>query len=132
MQIENFVLSTSVSVDQSYPTHVEYSSGLLLFRTCLYEFAFAESAVELVQKITSNLQPQTSASAEWRLDEVTFKAWQKSAKVLLALLHEIRMKTFATEDAVKNSLNEVLSLSQFASFINRNTVRDSSNRIAFV
>jgi hypothetical protein len=91
LAMERLVIYVSKKLDQEYQDHVEYKSGLLLFRTCLFEFAFAKYADELVQKVAAALPPPTQ-SYQWRLSQPTFEEWRTSSMYLLASIHELRVE----------------------------------------
>mmetsp|Transcript_37728 Transcript_37728/g.61149 ORF Transcript_37728/g.61149 Transcript_37728/m.61149 type:complete len:253 (+) Transcript_37728:121-879(+) len=91
--LERLVIYASQGVDANYRDHVEFSSGLLLFRTCLFSFASENSAKALVDKIQRAVGSFPSSTYQWRLQESVFSLWSEGAKRFLAVMHQKRISS---------------------------------------
>jgi len=134
LQLERLVLCQSIDLDKLHCNHVEYASGLLLFRTCLFSFVLSDSADGLVRLITrSELNnPQSLVSpdnAVWNLSSTIYDSWKRSGAVLLALIHEIRL-LLPMSHGIIDRYHEALS-GDINEHMNKPTLLDSSNRVVF-
>ncbi|KAJ3087630.1 hypothetical protein HK102_010616 [Quaeritorhiza haematococci] len=86
---ERLVLFAAREVDAQYKDHIEFDSGLLLFRTVLFHFVFASGLRDLVEKVDAAV-PKPSQAYEWKLSTDVFDRWKCAAAYFLATLHEIR------------------------------------------
>eukprot|EP01041_Mallomonas_annulata_P006694 gene6694-13569_t len=92
IRLERLVLFASIDVDRYYSDHIEYPSGLLLFRTVLYLFIFSIDATALVRQVAEGIPPPSRDDA-WHLKVDVYQRWKDNAPYILASLHEIRKDT---------------------------------------
>jgi hypothetical protein len=123
---ERLVLLAATEVDVPYATHVEYSSGLLLFKTVLYYFIFAEKNDDLINKVSLAIPPP-SADDKWHLDNNIFLKWKENAAYVLSALFKLRQQNYHVtpeqfEYAFRTNINTI-GLKYFQ--------RDSLGRISF-
>jgi hypothetical protein len=87
--LERLVLFSAIEVDKAHGTHVEYASGLLLLRTCLFQFVLSAAPSALVTAVAAT----DPLDSPWRLDARTFELWQNSGARILAEMHAMRTQT---------------------------------------
>lgn len=138
MRLERLVLFCSIGVEGTYSNHVEFASGFLLFRTCLFEFAFSQSPNQLAKTVDDGLNAnahifgkainQSSENDTWILRGDVYEAWKQNSAVLLACFHEIRLGNVPVDGYL-----DLLFQGQLSRFpeSNRPVVFDHLNRVIF-
>ena len=143
LRLERLVLYSSIDVEKHHRSNPEYNSGLLLFRTCLYQFIFSETGTLLAKKISdAKGLPILSDNDVWKIDNRVFDSWRSSAAILLATIHEIRTDSnsssiFRSHNNNNNNNNVFVNKDVFISALkgqmnyNRGVKLDDHNRIVF-
>ena len=128
IRVERLVLLATQELDKNYSQHVEFSSGLLLFRTVLFQFAFANSAEDLIRAVAENV-PAPCRGDAWRLDRATFEKWKSNSAFVLAAIHELRETPVSLVSAVEFQAAMNCNLATASGHLLQ---IDSLNRICFV
>lgn len=90
IRLERLTMATSKEVDRDHYNHPHYNSGLLLFRTVLYQFYKARYAEYLIDFVEGLLP--CSTCGRWTLDVEVYDKWSKNGSYLLASIHELRTR----------------------------------------
>jgi len=129
LRLERLVLLASQDVDKNYQSHVEYASGFLLFRTCLFQFAFANSPADLIRAVAESV-PAPSRGDQWVLCDDVFNEWKVNSAFVLAAIHDLRVTSTSSASISGDSLKSALSCTERTA-LGLTLQVDSLNRICF-
>ena len=124
------MLFASIDIDQHYSNHVEYDSGLLLFRTCLFLWQFATTPEDLVNRVDNSLPP-LEMNKSWKLQEMVFNAWKQNSGVILAAIHDLRLNGRTVSNQVlRDKLSNIFKAMEPDAFF-REYRFDECNRVVW-